>query len=310
MKKVIIAGVLLLSVSQLAAQPTFGTERGALSYRHNEVMINPAYVAFSNGFRKLSVEAKMQWAGVEGAPQAQNIQFVGDLSPSAGIGAWFYHESFGITDVMQLMGAYGYCIPMENGTLSLGLQAGMLTTKDDLVTNINDPLDPVFAESKPRSWGFNAGIGAYYETDSYYVGLSIPQLLTNDLKSDEDGGGISNKFEFDRLHFYLMGGYVAELSPKVHLIPSALLLYAGSTSFGYEAMLSGMYNRQFRLGVGYAASNSIRAEAEAFISREVSLSYRFEHSFGDTYKHLSSTHSITLSVFWNSKDITKPRPIF
>lgn len=246
-----------------------------------------------------SLGAGWQWAGVKGAPKTQDIQSYIGL-PNAGVGAWLYHEGYGVTDIIQLAGAYGYSIQLSEGhNLSLGLNLSVLTVNDGLVKGVDDPNDLMFAQSTPRVWGFNSGIGAMYYAEKHYLGFSIPQLLTNNWEEGVTKPKIKNTFKADQLQFYIIGGYVFELSEDLNIIPSVLLQFSGSTSFGYEFMFRGDYKRRVAVGVGYGYAETIKAELGVFISKEVCVGYRYEQSFGSSYKNLSGSHSLALSVVWD-----------
>lgn len=294
--------VLLTSIA-LFAQPRFGNEQGALTFRSKEMMINPAYTGtVDESYRRLSLGAAWQWAGMEGAPKTQDVQFQMGLPNSiGGVGAWVYHESYGVTDIIQLAATYGYSFQLSNDhNFSLGLSLSALSVNEDFVAGIDDPNDPVFIKSGSRVWGFNAGFGAMLYNNSYYVGFSMPQLLTNSWEEGVSEAKLKNTLKFDQLRFYLVGGYVFELESNFTLIPSVLLQFAKNTSFGYELMLRGDYKRRVAVGVGYGYDKAIKAELGVFISKEVSLRYHYEQSFGETYKHLSGSHSIALSVTWDN----------
>ena len=290
---------LLISITSFA-QPHFGKEQGTLRFQNREIMVNPAYVgSIADAYTLLSFGAGWQWAGVEGAPKTQELQFQLGL-PSAGVGAWLYHESYGVTDVIQFAGVYGYGFKLSEGhNISLGLNLSVLTVSEGFVKGIDDPNDPMFAQGSPRVWGFNSGVGAMYYSDKYYVGLSVPQLLTNSWVEGAETPKIENAFKFNQLQVNIVGGYVLELSDDINLIPNALLQFSGSTSFGYEFMLRGDYKRRVAVGVGYGYDRAIKAELNAFISKEVGVGYRYEQSFGSTYKHLSGSHSLILSIVWD-----------
>ena len=296
-----ILGLTLLTSVSCFAQPHFGKEQGNLRYRNREIMVNPAYVgSVKDTYRRLSVGAAWQWVGMKGAPKTQELQFQSGIANAGGVGGWLYHESYGVTDIIQLAGTYSYSFVLSEGhNLALGLSLSALTISEDMVSGIDDPNDPMFTQSTPRVWGFNSGFGAMYYTDKYYVGLSMPQLLTNNWEEGVSEPKLKNTFKFDQLQFYLTGGYVFEISDDVSLMPNALLQFSGSSSFGYEAMIRGDYKRRVAVGVGYGYDKMLKAEVGVFITKEVSVGYRYEQSFGKTYKHLSGSHLINFSVIWD-----------
>ena len=291
----------LLTNTLLLAQPRFGNEQGALTFRSKEMMINPAYTGSINeADRRLSLGTAWQWVGMDGAPKAQDVQFQMGIPNAGGVGAWLYHDSYGVTSIIQLGTTYGYSIRLTNNhNLSLGANLSALMVNENQIRGIDDPSDPIFAANNPSKWGTNAGFGAMLYSNSYYVGFSMPQLLTNSWEEDVIEAKLKNKFKFNQLRFYLTGGYVLELPSDFSLIPSILLQFANNTNFGYELMVRGDYNKQVALGIGYGYDKALKAETSVLISKGIHLGYRYEQSFGKTYKNLSSSHSITLSIVWN-----------
>lgn len=298
--RIALCSILLAAISSVSsfAQPRFGDEQGFLTYRNHEMLINPGYTGPMKNVNLATVGARGQWLGVEDAPMAQNLQFQTAFA-NTGVGGFLYHENYGLTDNVQLNLSYAYKIALEHSTLSLGLQLGVLTSHEKMVTRLQNINDVAFSQAIPRQWTYNAGFGAYYSTDSYYAGFSIPQLLTNDWTSSPDSK-LSSSFSFSRLQYYLTAGYAFEVGDGFHVVPTGLLLLSQATSTGFELMVYGVYNRQYRLGLGYGSRSSLRAELEVGIGRMLNVGYRFEHSVGDTYKYLSTTHQVVLSVLFGS----------
>lgn len=296
-----VLGLMLLVSIPCLAQPRFGKEQGFLRFRNREMMINPAYVGTADEtYKRLSLGAAWQWVGMEGAPKAQELQFHSGLANAGGVGGWLYHESYGVSNVIQLAGVYSYSIKLAEGhNLSLGLSLSALTVGEGTVLGIDNPNDPIFAQSSSRAWGFNSGFGTMYYTDKYYLGLSTPQLLTNSWEEGSSELKLKNAFKLNQLQFYVIGGYAFEVGDGINIIPNALLQLSGSTSFGYELMVRGDYKRRVTVGIGYGYDKVLKAEADVFISGEVSVGYRYEQSFGSTYKYLSGSHIVNLSVTWN-----------
>jgi type IX secretion system PorP/SprF family membrane protein len=281
-----------LITAELTAQPRFNNEQ-VLNYRGNEMLINPASTGGIEQF-DLSFGLRKQWLSMGSAsPLSEALQFQMPLAQHGGLGAWVYNESYGPQNNLQFGAGYAYKIKMGENTLALGLNASGLVMSEKLVSGV-DPGDNILAEKMPTQFGFNAGFGAYFFGEKYYAGFSIPQLMTNDIKENK----LSNSVKFDRMQFYLTGGYRFDVSEKLSLLPSALLQFSGATSFGYEFMLAAFYLKRFEVAAGYAAHSDLQFALGGFITKNLSIRYQFSQNIGSDYKHIGSSHFFTLRYAW------------
>ncbi len=309
MKKHIITltAATLLSLAAIA-QPRFGDEMGVFNYRNNEMLINPAYAGTHSELSSIGLGVDMQWANIDGAPFSQSLQFQSPLLiENSGLGLTMYNSTDGGSQRLQANAVYSYQVRMRTGTLSLGLQLGILTLGQKSV-EVLDPEDPMFKDTPSRKWSYNAGVGAYYYTDKYYVGFSIPQLMAIDI--EDAGNKLSNKFDFSRMQYYFTGGYVFNIDEDFDVMPSALMVLSGSTDFGYEVMATGIYKQRLRVGLGFATHNNIQATAGAFVTNSIYLSYRYQQSLGDTYNGLPASHQVTLGIYWGKLGTSPKFPLF
>ena len=289
----------LIFVANLVAQPRFGNERGNLNYRSDEMLVNPAYAGSIAGASTISLSARMQWIEVDGGPMSQNLQFqTATIARGSGLGLSLYNDSYGVNKNMQLGLYYAYKIPLKRGMLSFGLQVGALICGTDAVTDLYEPNDPVFAGGASRSWGFNSGAGAYYRTDKWFAGFSIPQLLTNDFDVERK---LKNDFKFDRLHYYLAGGYTFNLNEVFTLQPVLLLELSQSASTGYEFMLTAAYKKRFDFGIGLAADAYLQLSVGVGVLKNLSLRYQYGHYTGNLRNDFSGIHFISLVYVMNKR---------
>jgi type IX secretion system PorP/SprF family membrane protein len=218
------------------------------------------------------------------------------------LGAWIHNETFGPQQNTQFGAAYAHTLKLgSSSNLSFGLSLSALLQNERRINKFYESNDPVFAEPTASQTGFNAGFGAYYFTDNYYAGFSIPQLLTNDFTTDKDGTRLENNFKFDRLQYYFTGGYRFEIGEKISLTPSILAGLSQNTSFVYEGILTASYNRRFEVGAGWAAYSSLQFSFGAVLLKNLSLRYRYMHQVGDEYRQLGGSHFIVLGFGWGKR---------
>jgi type IX secretion system PorP/SprF family membrane protein len=285
----------------LMAQPRFQDEQGKLTYRDYELLLNPASIGRIDGYFA-SMGVYKQWINMDGSPLSENLQFQMPLAESGGIGAWLYNESFTNQNTTQFGAAYSHKLRLgATGRLSFGLSLSMLLLTEDRISKLNTPDDPVFAKPLNNQFGFNAGFGVYYFTEKYYAGFSIPQLLSNDIKSGTADPELEHTFDVGRMQYYFTGGYRFDLSEKITLSPSVLLAVSGGAAFGYEGMLTASYDRRFEVGAGYAVNSCLQFSAGATIIKNLSLRYQFSLNLGDDYHKAGSSHFIVLRFNWGTR---------
>lgn len=290
--------IALLHSAVVTAQPRIADEQGNLLYRDYELLVNPA-TAGADSAGQLSLGVQKQWMSINDAPLAQCLQYQTPLAQNSGMGAWANHSAYGIAGNLQIGAVYAYKIPLKSSVLSLGLSLSALMLYESRVTDLNDPQDPVFAEPLGNQFGFNAGFGAYYAAQNFYAGVSIPQLLTNDVKDNT----LHNSIAFARMQYYLTAGYRFDPTSRISLSPSALLQWSGATAAGYAFMLTAAYNRRVEIGAGWSFPAQLQLSAGAAITKRLSLRYQFSQDAGSGY-HAGMSHFVVLRFAWGERKKT------
>ena len=293
-RTVFVLTTLLIFAVKLDSQPRFGDERGNISYRTNEMLMNPALTGAQDSISIVALSARLQWLDVEGAPISQNIQFqTATLAPRSGLGVSIHNDSYGLNRNLQFALHYSYKLHLRHGSLSFGLNLAALTCGTEAITDLDQQSDPQFARPSVRSWGFNAGAGAYYRAGELFAGLSIPQLFANDFTPDQR---LSNTFAIDRLQYILVGGYRFRPHPLLNLQPTLLLALSQRATLGYELMLAATYRSRLEIGLGHSAGNHLQLAAGIALLRKLSLRYQYGQSLGHLSNNFSGIHNISLAM--------------
>src|SRR6185503_13442116 len=98
-------------------------------------------------------------------------------------GLSIYHDQLGITRQMACNLSYAYRMQVGPGTLALGLQGGLmnhLNKWSEAVTVDNDGGLPVQNQSGILPM---VGTGIYFNTQKFYAGASIPNVIKNRYKN-------------------------------------------------------------------------------------------------------------------------------
>jgi type IX secretion system PorP/SprF family membrane protein len=175
MKKIIKSLILLLIPLSLAGQQTPVTSQYVL----NPLTINPAF-AGNRGALNIAAFYRRQWVGISGSPETITLAIDAPvLDSKLGLGFIVQNDKLGVTKETKFSTVYAYKIKMkDNGELSLGLGAGIITTNSawsDLV--VIDQGDENYLVDSRVFVVPDFSFGVYYSKQNYFVGMSIPNLL-------------------------------------------------------------------------------------------------------------------------------------
>ncbi len=188
-------------------------------YMYNTLSVNPAY-AGTSGAMNASLLHRQQWIGFEGAPMTQTLLVNTPIvSENMGVGLSLVNDKIGPTRQTSISGAYAYHIKLSETTkLSLGLSASVNLIQANIATLKTDQgNDQSFAANPANKTAPNFGFGAYYHSDRWYAGISIPKLLETKIENPN-----SNKLTKLVRHYYIIGGYVFTINDNVKIKPSFL----------------------------------------------------------------------------------------
>ncbi len=253
MKKIFTIAVFLLTTVLCFSQQ----EPHYTQFMYNKLALNPGYagshdaVCFTGTYRN-------QWIGLEGAPKTQMLSFDMPLMDKrVGIGLNINRTSIGISDKWTLEGNYAYRIKLGEGYFGLGLQASVRYIGSNYADSrlvATQPISsdggiPVGAVSKYIP---NFGVGLYYSTDKFYIGLSAPRILENDIDFNNLSGALGKEVP----HVYFMIGLIWEFSKNAKLQPQVLLKYAQNTPFSADINLNLILLEKLTLGFTYRTGAS------------------------------------------------------
>lgn len=173
--------------------------------------------------------------------------------------------------------------------LAVSANAGIRSYKANylsIATN-NDPLfGNNISETKP-----NIGFGILLYSDTYYIGLSMPELTLRSL-----GVASQQRNNYFDNRYYLAGAYLAELNDGFKFKSSALVPYsAGSAT---TANFTGLFYIKDVLGFGasYATNSQAGLLLDLHIgTTRIAYSYQFGTNNANLGGYNNAIHEFTLS---------------
>jgi type IX secretion system PorP/SprF family membrane protein len=261
-------------------------------YFFNQAMINPAYTGVNNVFNATAI-SRIQWAGIDGAPTTNTLNVSSSVFKNkVGVGASLIYDSYGINSNTEFNLAYSYKISTATGDVfSMGIQAGLVNINYDynrLTLQYVD--DVILTGAQPSVTEENFGVGFWYMSKDYYVGLSVPRML--DIKVN-DGGMESTRY---RRHYYLSAGYVFDQLFELKFKPSILLMYMDKDNYAFDLNASFLLNEAIWLGASFRNFGTIGLNTQMKVGETLKLGYAFELPVNNTALTGFGTHSLMVSL--------------
>lgn len=235
-------------------------------YFDNALFVNPAY-AGSKGVMNITGLHREQWVGFEGRPRSTTFSLHSPLTyESVGLGFTMVNDQIGPIQQTMFYGDFSYSIRFrqKDHKLSFGLKAGLNMiniSSNDLATT--DPSDPKLLNNVRNHINPNFGLGIYYHTPKFFIGLSSPKILENSYD------GIS-KTNLERRHYFGIIGGVVKLSNAWKLRPTAQVKVTMGAPIGIDLSTAGIYREKFWIGAMYR----LNAAFGAFVQYQISPQFR------------------------------------
>lgn len=306
MRLVIYISLLLFCYAGHAQQQVLYTQ-----FMFNKQGINPAYAGNEKDTHITGIY-RAQWLGLEGSPSVKHLSGSTSLADkNIGLGVNVTHISVGIESQFSIDGIYAYKIKMREGTLSGGLQLSYQYFKADF----NDPrlttlqgieADPALPVGVRSTSNINTGIGAYYNTDYYYVGLSSPRLLAANI---DDDAYLENSTL--QQHFYLMGGYRYTLTDDISITGQALFKYLRSAPLDLDVNVYATYKSKYNAGLTYRLggdASSIGESLDIILGMQINDQVFASMAYDITLSRLRQYQSGSIEVLAYYRFATKKKP--
>ena len=154
--------------------------------------------------------------------------------------------------------------------------------------NLFDPTDPRFSQNIDNKISPVIGAGVYYNTEKFYAGLSVPNFLTTDHYDDSTTQNIINDPQFngdvtaaERLHYFLIAGYVFDLSETVKFKPATLVKAVSGSPLQWDASANFLLYDKLTLGASYRWSAAVSALVGFQASDQIFIGFGYDYSTTD-----------------------------
>lgn len=274
-------------------------------YMYNTININPAY-AGSRGAMSFFGLHRTQWVGLDGAPTTNAFSMNTPINnTNLGVGLSFVNDRIGPTDENAISADISYTVPAsETFKLSFGIKAtANLFSLDVNKLRIYNPNDPNL-QSIDNELSPNIGAGVYFHSDKSYIGLSVPNFFETHRYDDN-----TIQVTKEKMHFYLIGGHVFDLSPDIKFKPAFLAKAVQGSPLQLDVSGNVLFNEKFTLGLAWRWSAALSAMAGFQITDGLFVGYGYDMETTNLENYNSGSHEIFLrfELFNRYDRIVSPR---
>jgi type IX secretion system PorP/SprF family membrane protein len=289
-------------------------------YLFNYLVVNPAYAGYKEA-TNLQAFSRMQWVGVNSAPNIYSITADGSATESdaVGWGAQLVNEQMGAHNLVSLFGMYAFRLRLNqrDDRLSFGLSTGV--TQWQLNRNKLNPSSEEFdevsrylAENYTRpEWRPDFRVGTYYNTPFFYAGVSVTNLFTN----------FSGNVKIP--HLYVSAGGFISINNTFGLKPSFIYRSDFNGPGNIDINLLALVMKQLWVGVNYRTgiyigqikasevettqtTNTLAFMMELFLIKNMQIGYSYDLSIMGT--RWPGSHEISLSYIIPKKKTRQSTP--
>jgi len=284
-KVIIIVSLVVTGLSTNAQQrPVFST------YMYNGLALNPAYAGSLNLFSAIFTN-RNQWVNIEGAPVYQSLTAHSVFKDNQiGAGLNVVRDVVGVHEQYSVYGSGAYKIRMSKGILSMGLQAGFdQRTSDFNQLDLFDQDDQflVYAEN----FNPNFGVGLYFANRDFFIGGSIPYILTPTIYEIEGSAtqGRSSRY------YYVNGGFVKDLTSNIKINPSVLLRIQDRSPIAFDINANLIFNEIVYAGLSYRSGDSFSVMTQLILNENFRVAYAYDIPISDLNGFTAGSHEILLN---------------
>jgi len=283
--KIIIVFLVFLTENHAFAQqdPQF------TQYMYNTLSVNSAYAGSRRHIAITGIH-RTQWVGLEGAPESQTFSFDTPVSEKIGLGLSIVNDKIGPLSETYFDTNFSYSIrASDHYKLSFGLKGGLRLFDIDWSRGLdlsgNDPL----LQNNINRLLPTVGAGVYLHSEKAYIGVSVPNFFT-----EQHYDAIQQSLAAERIHIFLIGGLVFDLSKNAKFKPAFLFKHVTGAPIIFDLSANFMFHEKLRLGASYRWDDSFGGLVGFNISPKLLIGYAYDYTTTDLRLVNNGSHELML----------------
>ena len=275
-------------------------------YMYNTMSVNPAF-AGSNGHLTALLMHRSQWVGINGAPNTQVLAVDTPLENKLGVGGILAHDALGPSSEFFVDGNVSYTIQLDstNRKLSFGLKLGGRVFNVDFNKGLTEDADVAFQNNIKGKFFPTIGAGIYYNSGNSYFGFAIPNFF-----SQKHYDGQEQEIAAERLHYYVIGGKIMDVTPDVKLKPAFFVKWVPGAPMIADISVNALLKETFTFGLAYRWDDSFSTLLGMQINSNLSAGYAYDLTSSNLASYTGGSHELFLRYEFKSTKKQLEPPTF
>ncbi len=281
---VILIALFISGIATAQQDPQF------TQYMYNTLTVNPAY-AGSKGHLSVLGLYRTQWVGINGAPTSQVLSLDGPVRKNIGLGLVITNDELGPSNEVFVDANFSYTIRLDedNKRLSFGLKGGGRMFNVDFSRGLTENPDVAFQNNIENRFFPTIGAGVYYHSSKGYLGFAVPNFF-----SEDHYDGETQEIATERLHYFLIGGKIMDLSPDLKFKPAFFVKWVPGAPVIADISANVMIKEVLTFGLAYRWDDSVSGLLGVQISPALKLGYAYDLTTTDLRNYTTGTHEVFL----------------
>ena len=245
---------------------------------------------------------RAQWVGIPGAPTTQNVTVESRIEAlNGGLGLNVINDALGPLSTKTATISYAYQLRVnETNQLGFGFSFGMMQIgfDEEWITpdgQIDSSLPPTGSSATVP----DIGLGLYFTSEDYYLGLSVTHLVP--FEANFDGVATFNPAR----HYYVAAGYDYDIDEQFSIRPSYYMKTDG-VIFQMDFNVNAFYQQKHWAGFSYRIEDAIAFLLGFEVTDNLTLGYALDVVTSKLASEAKNGHEILLRYSFDLDIIDKP----
>ncbi len=312
MKKIFVTVLVLVTLGLFTNKTYAQQDAQYTQYMYNPLSVNPAY-AGSRDVLSFGALYRSQWVGLDGAPRTMNFSMHSPVGKKVGLGVNFTRDEIFIADETNLDVNFSYTLNVsEQGKLALGLKGGahLLNIDSNKLNtggfNNGDPDTQINIDNK---FSPQIGAGAFYYTEKFYLGLSVPNFLETEHFDESSNSNNSSATAEERMNYYLMTGYTFDLTDNLKFKPALLTKLVQGSPLQVDVSANFLVHEKLTLGAAYRWSAAISGLVGFQVNDQIMIGFAYDRETTELQQYNDGSYELFLrfELFNRNDGLKNPR---
>ena len=259
-------------------------------YIYNTMSVNSAYTGQRDVLSYTGLY-RTQWVGIDGAPKTLTFGIHSPLkNENLGMGISIVSDQLGPIREDYINLNFSYTIRLNRSTeLSFGLKGGLHNLSSDFSRGNSFQNTDVAFNENISLFSPTIGAGLYLHSTRGYLGLSAPNFLIT-----EHYNNYKESLASERLHLFLIGGYVFNIDNDIKLKPAFLIKAVSGAPLIADLSINAMFNNRFVFGLAYRWDDSLSGLTGLQVNKTLFIGYAYDYNTSIGNKYTGGTHEVML----------------